>query len=40
MHIIKMQTHKLLLDSFERECYQASKTDRFALYKKATGRQS
>lgn len=39
MHIIRMQTRKLLLDSFERESYQSSKTDRFALYKKDTGRQ-
>jgi len=34
MHFTKIQTHKLLTDSFEREYYQSTKTDRFALYKK------
>lgn len=33
MHFVNIQTHKLLLDSFEREYYRSTKTDRFALHK-------
>lgn len=42
MYFIKIQTHKQLPDSFEREYQQSTTTDRFALnknYRKAVKRR-